>query len=235
MEFNRAKKPALEGRAWTGRLNLSSISLFSFSELNKALDTNQYTWWRVLIFLITINSVRPILGLQYSIGNPTLSHVNRECENHSKRARLFWGLKEILGSNMIPLRTNLTHRRQLSLTEGESDFLPLPVFIRSKFSYCRHKKVFGDKSIVFLHFCENLGQASWPVINQLWFPESHFSANGISLRLSEVQIKIYERSLQALFSSAPRGFAARSRVLGRLASLVQMGEPARRLFLPMLG
>ena len=39
-EFNRAKKPTLESSAWTGRLNLSSLSLISFSELNKALDTN---------------------------------------------------------------------------------------------------------------------------------------------------------------------------------------------------
>ena len=40
VEFNRAKKPTLEGSAWTGFLNLSSLSLISFSELNKALDTN---------------------------------------------------------------------------------------------------------------------------------------------------------------------------------------------------
>ena len=32
-----------------------------------------------------------------------------------------------------------------------------------------------------------------------------------------------------LFSPAPRGFAARSRVLARLASLAQIGELARRL------
>ena len=70
---------------------------------------------------------------------------------------------------------------------------------------------------------------AWPVINQLCFPERHFSANGISLRLSEVQMKFYERSLQALLSSAPRGFAARSRVLARLASLAQIGELVRRL------
>ena len=57
-----------------------------------------------------------------------------------------------------------------------------------------------------------------------------FSANGISLRLGEVQMKFYERSLQALLSPAPapRGFAARSRVLARLPSLAQMGELARR-------
>ena len=56
-----------------------------------------------------------------------------------------------------------------------------------------------------------------------------FSANGISLRVNEVQMKFYERSLQALLSSAPRGFAARSRVLASLASLAQIGELARRL------
>ena len=39
----------------------------------------------------------------------------------------------------------------------------------------------------------------------------------------------YERSLQALLSSAPRGFATRSHVLARLASLAQIGELARRL------
>ena len=42
-------------------------------------------------------------------------------------------------------------------------------------------------------------------------------------------MKFYERSLQALLSSAPRGFAAHSRVLARLASLAQIGELARRL------
>ena len=44
-------------------------------------------------------------------------------------------------------------------------------------------------------------------------------------------MKFYERSLRALLSSAPRGFAARSRVFARLASLAQTGELARRLCL----
>ena len=48
-------------------------------------------------------------------------------------------------------------------------------------------------------------------------------------RLGKVQMKFYKRSLQALLSSAPRGLAARSRVLARLASLPQIGELARRL------
>ena len=42
--------------------------------------------------------------------------------------------------------------------------------------------------------------------------------------VSGVEMKIYERSLQALLSSAPR-----SRVLARLASLAQIGELASRL------
>ena len=53
------------------------------------------------------------------------------------------------------------------------------------------------------------------------------NANGISLRLGEVQMKIRKGWLQALLSSAPRGFAARSRVLARLVSLAQIGELAR--------
>ena len=70
---------------------------------------------------------------------------------------------------------------------------------------------------------------AWPVINQLWFPERHFSANGISLRLGEVQMKICKGWLQAPLSSAPRGFATCSRVLTRLVSLAQTGELACRL------
>ena len=42
-------------------------------------------------------------------------------------------------------------------------------------------------------------------------------------------MKICKGWLQALLSSAPRGFAARSRVLVRLVSLAQIGELARRL------
>ena len=122
----------------------------------------------------TTNSVRLILGLQYSL-----------CKNYIKRARLLWGLKQVLGTNLIPLRTKF---------DTQTKRVP-----------------------------------AWPVINQLWFPERHFSANGISLRLGEVQMKICKGWLQALLSSAPRGFAARSRVLARLVLLAKIGELARRL------
>ena len=42
-------------------------------------------------------------------------------------------------------------------------------------------------------------------------------------------MKIYETSLQALFSSAPQGFAARLCLLAQLALLAQIGELAHRL------
>ena len=97
-------------------LNLSSLSLFSFSELNKVLDT----WWRVLISLhkTATNSVRPILVSQYSIGNPSLSHVQFR-KNHIKRARLFWGWKTSSQFQYNTLRTKfdtqttvISHRRR---------------------------------------------------------------------------------------------------------------------------
>ena len=159
VEFNRVKKPTLEGSTWTGGMNLSSLSLFSFSELNKALDTNENNWRRVFIFLpqelqtqFDLFSARNILFARTKSNEPP---------------RLLWGLKHVLGTNLIPLRTKLVTQT---------------------------KRV-----------------PAWPVINQLCFPERHFSANGISLHLSEGQMKFYERSLQALLSSAPRGSLTRSR------------------------
>ena len=49
--------------------------------------------------------------------------------------------------------------------------------------------------------------------------------------VSGVEMKFYERWLQALLLPAPRSFAARSRVLARVASLAEIGELARRLFI----
>ena len=48
-------------------------------------------------------------------------------------------------------------------------------------------------------------------------------------------MKVYERSLQTLLSSAPRDFAASSGILARLASLDKIGELARRLHRPDQG
>ena len=172
MEFNRAKKPTLEGSAWTGRLNLSSLSLFSFSELNKALDTNEYSWWRVFISFHKNYKLSPTY--------PRLAIFSLRDTKSNEPPRLLWGLKQVLGTNLIPLRTKL-----VTLT----------------------KEV-----------------RAWPVTNQLCFPERHFSVNCIFLRLSGVQMKFYERSLQALLSSAPGGLAARSRVLARLAGWARLSK-----------
>ena len=80
--------------------------------------------------------------------------------NYIKRASLLCGLKQVFGTNLIPLRTKFDTQAK--------------------------------------------GMPAWPVINQLWFAERHFSANASSLRLGEVQLKFYERSLQALLFPAPR-------------------------------
>ena len=163
VEFDQEKKPTLKGSAWTGILNLSSLSLFSFSEPNKALYTN---WWRVLIFLPQEPQTRSdfILSSQYSIGNPTLSHV-QVCDDHIK-----WHWNEpdcIEGWNKFSVRIwspwepNLTHRRQLSLTEGESNFLPLPVFFFGVSSaIAKVTRVLAIRASCFNISRENLGQAS---------------------------------------------------------------------------
>ena len=79
-------------------------------------------------------------------------------------------------SRSVPIRSqwepNLTHREQLSLTEGERVFLPLPVdlLFRREFSDRQHNKSntgFGDKSMLFLHFPRKFraGQLSLLSIN----------------------------------------------------------------------
>ena len=143
--------------------------------------------WQVLSYLIHIPLLNQANHAIWLACEQALlfGQAKSLCENYIKLARLLWGLKQVLGTNLIPLRTKF---------DTQTKRVP-----------------------------------AWPVINQLWFPERHFSANGISLRLGEVQMKFYERSLQALISPAPRGFAARSRILARLASLAQIGELVRRL------
>ena len=213
VEFDQEKKPTLKGSAWTGLLNLSSLSLFSFSEPNKALDTN---WWRVLIFLPQEPQTRSdfILSSQYSIGNPTLSHVP-VCDDHIK-----WHWNEpdcIEGWNKFSVRIwspwepNLTHRRQLSLTEGESNFLPLPVFFFGVSSaIAKVTRVLAIRASCFNISRENLGQASQAcyqstlISGTSFFTQWNFPSSGRSTN------EIYERSLQALLSSALRGFASRS-------------------------
>ena len=74
--------------------------------------------------------------------------------------------------------------------------------------------------------------SAWPVINQLCFPECHFSAYGIFLRLSKVQMKFYKRSLQSspflCLSRLCRSFAHSQET--RFAHPNRRGELARRLY-----
>ena len=102
VEFNRAKKPTL------------ALSSFSFSEINKALDTKEHNWWGVLIFL---SQQLKILAIFYWQWSNTFTSTVFKCEDHIKR--LLWGLKQVLDSNLIPLRTNfdiqttvISHRRR---------------------------------------------------------------------------------------------------------------------------
>ena len=82
--------------------SLSSLSLFSFSELNKALDTNEYNWWRVFIFLPQELQIRCDLSSARNI----LFAITKSNQSN-KLPRLLWGLKQVLGTNLIPMRTKL--------------------------------------------------------------------------------------------------------------------------------
>ena len=55
--------------------------------------------------------------------NVNLRYCN--CQNYFKRARLLWGLKQVLGTNLTPWEPNMTHRQsrcQLSLLSINFDF-----------------------------------------------------------------------------------------------------------------
>ena len=139
------------------RLNLSSLeSLFSLSELIKALETKENNWWRFLIFLPQELHSRSDLSSQYFTGKPTLSHSFARITPNELFC--FEGWNKFSVPIWRAWDPNLTlneqpHRRQLSLTEGESDFLPLPVFFFGVSSAIADiTRVFGEKSIVFLHF-----------------------------------------------------------------------------------
>ena len=140
VEFNGAKKPTLEGSAWSGRLNLSSLSLFSFSELNKAIFHNSTR---------TTNSIRLILA---SLAKRQQFHTwsfARITSNEPFALRAETSPR----SSMIPLETKfntqttvISHRRRKRFSSSAGHLF------RSEFSDYRQNTGFGDKSIVSLHF-----------------------------------------------------------------------------------
>ena len=105
------------------------------------------------------------------------------CENYTKQALLLWGLKQVFSSIMTGLKskfdfewtttqtTVVSHRRRELFSSSASDWAQQSLYI-TRYLLC------------FYISCENL------VINQLKFPECHFSANGtcISLRLGKVLV-----------------------------------------------
>ena len=105
--------------------------------------------------------------------------------------------------------------------------LPLPfIWLRAETS-CRYQSDPPENQT--WHADE--GGVSLACYQSTLFSGTSFFGQWYSLRQCEVQMKIYERSLQALLSSAPRGFATHSCVLERLASLAQIGELAHRVAL----
>ena len=127
---NRCWKAALEPGAWISRHFHSS----RLQKLNKALNTNDYNWWSMK-------------GSDYPF------HKNYKlCPTYPRLAIFYWqlkhfhtysfaritpnepvcfeGWKKISVPIWSPWEPDLKHKPvwQLSLTERESDFLPLPVF-----------------------------------------------------------------------------------------------------------
>ena len=138
-----------------------------------------------------------------------------------KRARLYWGLKQVLGSNMIPVRTKfdtqttvISHRRRKQFSSSAG------LLFRSEFSDRQSNTCFGDKSIVFQHFPRKFrtGQLGMLTINldfrNVIFSQWNFPSSGRSTN----------ENLWEIVASSP--FLSPSRL--RL-SLTYIGELARRL------
>ena len=142
------KKKTLEDSAW----NLFNFTLLIFRIKQDA--------WHKRIQLKrgsdfpstrTTNTVRLILGLQYSIGNPTL-HTYSFARIASNEPVYFEGWNKFLVPIWSPWEPNLTHRRQLCYRRRKRFSSSTGLLFRSEFSDRRHNTGFGDKSIVFLHF-----------------------------------------------------------------------------------
>ena len=153
VEFSQAKKPTLEGGVWTGRLNLSSLSLFSFAELKKALQTqakgtDEEFWFsfqknhkfcptypRLAIFFWQSNTLRE----SHQTSRSTLRAETSSLFQYDPPENQIWHTNDIFSHR---------RRKRLSLSDG-------PLF-RSELSDRRHNTGFGlgfgDKSIVSLHF-----------------------------------------------------------------------------------
>ena len=205
------KKPRLEDRTWTGHLNLSSHSSFSFLELNKVLDANEYSWWRVLIFLSQELQTQSNLSLARNI----LLAIQL-CKNNIKRTNLLWGLRQVLGSNNYEFPENQiwhTDNSSLSQKEKVSFFL-----CQSSFSeWVQQSPTWPrscNKNIMFLQFPEKFRARELGLLSiNFGFRNIIFQPMVFPFVWAKYKWK-FMRTLQALLSLA-------------LYSLAQIGEPAR--------
>ena len=141
-------------------LNLSSLSPFLFPELNKALDTCEYNWWRVLIFLpqeLKLGTTYPWLAICCWQSNTFTCTALRKLHQMSPSALR---AETSSGFQSDPRRPNLTHRWQLSLTEGESDFLPVGHLFLVSSAIADLTWVLAIRASCFYISCEHLGEAS---------------------------------------------------------------------------
>ena len=132
------------------RLNLSSLLLFSFSELNKVLDINEYHRTR------TTKSVWLILGTQKGDNFTCTALLGlHQTSPFALRAEASFC------SNMISLRTKFNAQMTVISHRTRSDLLPLPVIFFGVSSVIADKRrVLVIRASCFYITRENLGQAS---------------------------------------------------------------------------
>ena len=157
------KKRTLEDSAW----NLFTFTLLIFR-------TKQGAWHKRIQLkrgsdfpsTRTSHTVRLILGLQYSVENPT-RHTYSSARIASNEPVYFEGWNKFSDSIRSPWEPNLTHRWRLSYRRRKRFSSSVGLLFRSEFSDRRHNTGFGDKSIVFLHFPQKfrVGQLSLLSIN----------------------------------------------------------------------
>ena len=185
VEFNRAKKPTLEGSAW--------ISLFNFTLL--IFRTKQGPWHKRIHLMkgsdfpstkqletrSDLSMARNILLAIHHFHTYSFKRIT------SNEPVCFEGWKKFSVPIWYP-ENQIWHTDNTYLSQKDKAifFLCWSSF-RSEFSNHRQNTGFGDKSIVFLHFRENLGlgQACYQstaisrmsFFSQWYFPSSEQSTN----------------------------------------------------------
>ena len=147
-------------------MNPALKSLFTFTLLvfrtKQGVGTNKYIWKRVLIFLpqelrtwFDLSSAPNILLAIQHFHTVTALRESHQTSPSALRAET---------SSRVqydpPREPKLTHKRQLSLTAGESDFLPLPVFFFGVSSAIADiTRVLAIRALCIYISREKLGQA----------------------------------------------------------------------------